>query len=309
MRDTCEILICSCTHENVIPAAVRDEVRRELQAAGVAFREIDFCALAARRDPILKRIAEAGGVRVAACYPRAVKWLWHAAGMPISEDRLTLLNMRARDAAQVVAGLLADLPAGNVPSDEQQVQATGADGWIPWFPVIDYERCTNCQQCLNFCLFGVFGMDADGRIEVQDPAKCKIGCPACARVCPQVAIMFPKHDQRPINGAEVTEEDLQRPAVKVDLAALLGADAQCALRARDQQARRRFASKPAEQLSDQERLAQLKLVQAELGIPDGVLPSAPCQCECQRARAARQPPTDQDARPESEESTAQEWGI
>ena len=31
--------------------------------------------------------------------------------------------------------------------------------WKPWFPVIDYDRCTNCMQCLSFCLFGVYGVD------------------------------------------------------------------------------------------------------------------------------------------------------
>src|SRR5258705_4583046 len=25
--------------------------------------------------------------------------------------------------------------------------------WKPWFPVIDYDRCTNCMQCLSICLF------------------------------------------------------------------------------------------------------------------------------------------------------------
>ncbi|MEM9803556.1 MAG: hypothetical protein AAGA20_24785, partial [Planctomycetota bacterium] len=28
--------------------------------------------------------------------------------------------------------------------------------WTPWFPVIDYDRCTNCMQCLSFCLFDVY---------------------------------------------------------------------------------------------------------------------------------------------------------
>ena len=28
-----------------------------------------------------------------------------------------------------------------------------------WYPVIDYSRCTNCMECLDFCLFGVYGVD------------------------------------------------------------------------------------------------------------------------------------------------------
>ena len=53
--------------------------------------------------------------------------------------------------------------------------------WTPWFPVIDYERCTNCMQCLSFCLFDVYGVDQAGGIQVQNNDNCKTGCPACSR--------------------------------------------------------------------------------------------------------------------------------
>ena len=65
--------------------------------------------------------------------------------------------------------------------------------WKPWFPVIDYDRCTNCMQCLSFCLFGVYGVDEQQRIQVQNNDHCKTNCPACSRVCPEAAIMFPKY--------------------------------------------------------------------------------------------------------------------
>ena len=45
--------------------------------------------------------------------------------------------------------------------------------WKPWFPVIDYDRCTNCMQCLSFCLFGVYGVDAEKKIQVQNNDNCK----------------------------------------------------------------------------------------------------------------------------------------
>ncbi len=38
-----------------------------------------------------------------------------------------------------------------------------ASAWKPWFPVIDYDRCTNCMQCLSFCLFGVYGVTPKAR--------------------------------------------------------------------------------------------------------------------------------------------------
>jgi NAD-dependent dihydropyrimidine dehydrogenase PreA subunit len=75
--------------------------------------------------------------------------------------------------------------------------------WMPWFPVIDYDRCANCLQCVSFCLFGVYQKDAGGKITVANPHKCKTYCPACSRVCPCGAIMFPKHPQATINGREI----------------------------------------------------------------------------------------------------------
>ncbi len=69
-----------------------------------------------------------------------------------------------------------------------------------WYPVIDRERCGNCLDCLNFCLFGVFGIDTEGRVFVESPDACKDGCPACSRVCAQGAIMFPDHQNAGIAG-------------------------------------------------------------------------------------------------------------
>ena len=86
-------------------------------------------------------------------------------------------------------------------ADELGLERPGT--WKPWFPVIDYSRCTNCMQCLSFCLFDVYGVSPDGKIQVQHQSNCKTDCPACSRVCPEVAIMFPKYRHGPINGEEV----------------------------------------------------------------------------------------------------------
>src|SRR5262249_7927054 len=72
-----------------------------------------------------------------------------------------------------------------------------------WYPVIDYGRCTNCMECIDFCLFGVYGVDSLDRIMVENQDNCKRGCPACSRVCPEHAIMFPDYKTPAIAGAPV----------------------------------------------------------------------------------------------------------
>src|SRR5688500_4488358 len=116
----------------------------------------------------------------------------------------------------------------------QKIGAPLPGAWKPWFPVIDYDRCTNCMQCLSFCLFGVYGVDPEQKIQVQNNDNCKTNCPACSRVCPEAAIMFPKYKAGPINGDVVSDSDLNREKMKVDISALLGGDVYSLLRERSE---------------------------------------------------------------------------
>lgn len=86
-----------------------------------------------------------------------------------------------------------------------------------WYPVIDYSRCTNCMECIDFCLFGVYGVDRMDRILVEQQDNCKKGCPACSRVCPENAIIFPGHKSPAIAGAAGEVAGL-----KIDLSKLFG---------------------------------------------------------------------------------------
>jgi NAD-dependent dihydropyrimidine dehydrogenase PreA subunit len=86
-----------------------------------------------------------------------------------------------------------------------------------WYPVIDYTRCTNCMECLDFCLFGVYGVDKLDTILIEQPDNCRKGCPACSRVCPENAIIFPQHKTPAIAGSEE-----RAGALKIDLSKLFG---------------------------------------------------------------------------------------
>ncbi len=173
--------------------------------------------------------------------------------------------------------------------DEFQIPQPG--GWKPWFPVIDYDRCTNCMQCLSFCLFDVYSVSEDKKIKVQNQNNCKTDCPACSRVCPEVAILFPKYKQGPINGDEIDAEDLRREAMKVDISALLGGDIYAALRDRSAKAKSRFSKERDEDRALKERQRCLIKLQAQMDIPMEVLASLPspdeirAKAEIARARA------------------------
>ena len=160
--------------------------------------------------------------------------------------------------------------------------------WKPWFPVIDYSRCTNCMQCLSFCLFDVYGVSADSKIQVQHQSNCKTDCPACSRVCPEVAIMFPKYRHGPINGEEVKADDIRREAMKVDISALLGGDVYSMLRDRSVKAKSRFSKERDDDRALKERQTCLIALQKELDVPAEVLAALPSPAEIlAKADAAR----------------------
>lgn len=56
-----------------------------------------------------------------------------------------------------------------------------------WYPVIDREKCTECNACVDFCSHGVFAIKS-GRPVVVNPENCVQGCKGCQPVCTQGAI-------------------------------------------------------------------------------------------------------------------------
>jgi NAD-dependent dihydropyrimidine dehydrogenase PreA subunit len=121
-----------------------------------------------------------------------------------------------KHAQAAIVQLGINLGGGETPAfaPEQLLQTTGRR----WYPVIDYSRCTNCMECIDFCLFGVYGVDEQERLLVENQDNCKKGCPACSRVCPEQAIMFPDYKTPAIAGAPVGAIG----NLKIDLTKLFG---------------------------------------------------------------------------------------
>jgi NAD-dependent dihydropyrimidine dehydrogenase PreA subunit len=253
------VLYCHCAHADVIPAETRTRILEALAASGAPYEAVaDLCERAARKDPMLARLAATPGLQIVACWPRTVRWLFEAAGAPLPADAV-IHNMRKDGAEVILAG--AALPtrlrggSGDPPRDAERTEkprpgksetrlgepavpqfaAKQPGEWIPWFPVLDYDRCKNCRQCLQFCLFGVYTEDKGGKVRVTAPEKCKTGCPACARLCPHVAIIFPKYEGGPISGDDAlpaAAADAGQPQTPIDFSSLAGLDLHEALKRR-----------------------------------------------------------------------------
>ena len=241
-----------------------------------------------RRGALLKTLLE-GGVQVTA-----------AGGSgrvaPLDED--PLLVLRDGDAAGHEAALDGEVPGravgvAGVATESVLELARGhgqnqtSGGWKPWFPVIDYDRCTNCMQCMSFCLFGVYDLDDSQQIDVAHPERCKTNCPACSRVCPEVAILFPKYRHGPINGDVVQADDVEREKMKVDVSSLLGGDVYALLRQRSERAKSRFSRERDDERALKERQRCLKKLQQQLDIPEDVLAQLPSAEQIQANAAAR----------------------
>ena len=103
------LLYCHCAYAQVVPKDVKEDVLRRLCASGAAFDAVaDLCDMSARKDPALQKMVDGGAVRIAACYPRAVRWLFHAAGAPLPKEGVEVLNMREQSAEGVTAALQAE---------------------------------------------------------------------------------------------------------------------------------------------------------------------------------------------------------
>ena len=107
------ILYCNCAYAQVVPPQVKEDVLEGLVASGVAFDAVaDLCEMSARRDPSMKRLAAEGTpVRIAACFPRAVRWLFAAAEAPLPAEGVEISNMRVEPAEEVLGELL-ERPGG-----------------------------------------------------------------------------------------------------------------------------------------------------------------------------------------------------
>ncbi len=104
-QKTRSIVYCHCAYAKVIDPEVKQKVLEGLCASEVAFEAVpDLCEMSARKDPAIARLSATSDLEIAACFPRAVRWLFHAAQHPLPE-KVTIHNMREETADEIVARL------------------------------------------------------------------------------------------------------------------------------------------------------------------------------------------------------------
>jgi NAD-dependent dihydropyrimidine dehydrogenase PreA subunit len=206
------VLICRCPDSEVIPPARWQTIEARLQADHIPYRALaSLCGISAVAPDLLTDLAGWERVLVLACHPRAVQSLLQRIPDLTAQTlaQWSFVDLRSLSETELMnqwPSLLANLSPTPAPVSLEVVAQPepGASGvahpWDPWFPTLDPVRCKKCGQCVNFCLFGVYAGETGQIPKVVQPWNCKNRCPACARLCPSAAIIFPRHPTGPING-------------------------------------------------------------------------------------------------------------
>ncbi|MFT4543150.1 MAG: hypothetical protein ACI841_005270 [Planctomycetota bacterium] len=131
MTEDKRLLYCHCAYAKVVPAKVKAEVLKRLGASGRDFEAVpDLCEMSARKDPALADYAGDESLHIVACYPRALRWLFHAAGHELKES-IGITNMREQTADEIDQALqLSDQQAvaGQEAAAVQSSEATQSSG-------------------------------------------------------------------------------------------------------------------------------------------------------------------------------------
>ena len=108
------ILYCHCAFARLVSPQAKSAVLAHLASSDIPFEAVpDLCEMSARRDDRLHTLAGTTPLVVVACYDRAVRGLFHAAGAPLPADGVTVLNMRT-EAPEAVAAKIDALAAAPV---------------------------------------------------------------------------------------------------------------------------------------------------------------------------------------------------
>ncbi len=226
------IIFCKCGGERIgldVIQAINEQLKKQLVNVTCLS---DLCGLVQLKSDLVSGIFKADAeYLVIGCFPRTMRLLFaridEEAGKPAVYEHINMIEMSPD---QVIERI--NLFCLGQEGDSVYREITEGSGWPSWYPVIDYSRCTSCGQCADFCLFGVYEK-TETRVDVTNPQGCKNNCPACARICPSSAIIFPKYKNGgAVGGSDEIDEFAEQQRQAQDLESFLGADIYTALEKR-----------------------------------------------------------------------------
>lgn len=225
------IVFCRCGGERITSDRLRgiENILTEV-AAGVVVLT-DLCLLSVMgREKLTGLFQQGKEYLVIGCYDRSLKLLMEQVYADFESPEVEFLNFLESD-DQAIAEKVAHFCRNN--NQEHSYREIGlSTEWKSWYPILDYSRCTACGQCHDFCLFGVYEK-RDGKVFVVKPQACKNNCPACGRICPQTAIVFPKYLYGgAIGGSEIVDEVAEQQRQSADIKTILAGDIYAALEQR-----------------------------------------------------------------------------
>lgn len=226
-----KIIFCNCEGEIITSERLQSINEKLKQSKADIIGISDLCRLSVMGKEDLKTIfAEENEYLIIGCYSRTMKLL--LGGHLVNIEKLNIKYLNFIELAN--EPLFQEIEAFCTNSQQENTfqEIITKNEWPSWYPVIDYSRCTACGQCADFCLFGVYDKTEE-RVSVVNPKGCKNNCPACARICPHTAIIFPKYKLGgAISGSEEIDEMAEQKRQAMDIESILGGDIYSALEQR-----------------------------------------------------------------------------
>lgn len=226
-----KIVFCNCGGEIIADEMLKSIEGQLKQTKADIIKISDTCTLSVLGIDELKAIFNEGNeYLIVGCYSRTMKLLLSKLISNFETIDIKYLNF-IELTNEILYREIEDFCTNSHQENSFQ-EIISSKEWPSWFPVIDYSRCTTCGQCADFCLFGVYNKTEE-LVSVVNPQGCKNNCPACARICPQTAIIFPKYKQGgAISGSEVIDEIAEQKRQAMDIETILGGDIYSALEQR-----------------------------------------------------------------------------
>lgn len=259
------VLWCKCRSERISPDRLEKIGNILEQTSAEVYAVTDLCLFAGEKDPRVNGIFESGTDHlVIGCYDRALKLLLKQLDVNPDNFSVEYLNFLENDDEVIHQGITSFFNhteasgenSGFIEKSSFRELQSPSD-WSSWFPLIDDARCTACGQCADFCLFGVYEK-TEQEVKVVHPERCKTNCPACARICPQIAIIFPKYKQGgAIGGSGDIDETAEQLRQSEDIRQILSGDIYQALEKRKKM-RKSIIQAEAMKKAEEERNNALK---------------------------------------------------